>query len=87
FLPTQILGAGSVDLTVPRLLLQRGSYNLHASIIDDGMVHIYDLLPQTFRLEVSNDSLNESGGVAVLGGSWSHSDHDQHIGQYRRESV
>jgi len=87
FVPKHILGAGSVDLTVPRLLLQRGSYNLHASIIDDGLVHIYDLLPQSFRLEVSNDSLNESAGVAVLGGSWSHSSHEQPIGQYRRESV
>jgi ABC-2 type transport system ATP-binding protein len=76
-MPTRISGPGSVDLHIPRLLLQNGSYDLHASIIDDSMTHTYDARPNSCRLEVFNHCLNESGGVAVLGGTWGNSfDHN-----------
>jgi ABC-type polysaccharide/polyol phosphate transport system ATPase subunit len=69
-MPKQISGTGSIEVRIPRLALQSGSYDLHASLLNDAMTHTYDDRQQCSRLEVSNDSLNESVGVAVLGGKW-----------------
>ena len=69
-MPERIRGRGSVDLEVPHMMLQAGTYGLHASIIDDALLFAYDFQPQGFCLEVFNDSLAESRGIAVLGGRW-----------------
>jgi ABC-2 type transport system ATP-binding protein len=68
--PHRISGTGSIDLHIPRLLLQSGGYTLHASIGDDAISEAYDALPDAARLQVANHSLTESAGVAVLGGTW-----------------
>jgi len=85
FIPDRIEGPGSVDLQVPRLALQNGSYSLHASILDDSMGDPYDARPECCRLEVFNDFLNECDGIAVFGGQWSNSVDHQQPGAFGKE--
>ncbi|HLY33486.1 MAG TPA: ABC transporter ATP-binding protein [Jatrophihabitantaceae bacterium] len=78
-MPSSIHGRGSVDVDVPQMMLQAGAYGLHASIIDDALAYAYDFKPQGFCLEVFNDSLAESKGIAVLGGRWGNALNGSHL--------
>jgi ABC-2 type transport system ATP-binding protein len=64
-------GHGVVELAVPQLMLQTGTYDLHAVIVDHTSTHIYDLFRQTVRFDVLTGNPRESGGILILGGSWS----------------
>jgi hypothetical protein len=68
--PDRIEGSGSIDLTVPRLPLQAGTYDLNASIVDYTTTHTYDFRRTCYRFDVLSRAPHESGGVAVLGGQW-----------------
>lgn len=70
FVPDRITGTGSVDLTVPRLALQGGTYDLNASIVDYTTTHVFDFLRGCGRFDVLDGTPRESGGIAVLGGTW-----------------
>ncbi len=70
FVPEQIHGAGTVDLTIPRLQLQEGTYDLNASVVDYTTTHTYDFLRNCARFDVIARAPHESGGIAVLGGTW-----------------
>lgn len=87
FMPESISGPGSVDLDVPRLLLQRGGYHLRASILADSLAPICDFRLPGPPLHVSNDFLDESDGIAVLGGTWSSSVRDEQPDQFGKERV
>ena len=70
FVPDRINGTGFVDLAVPHLQLQGGTYDLQASIVDYTTTHTFDFLRDSFRFDVIDSSPHESGGIAVLGGRW-----------------
>ena len=70
FVPDRISGTGSVDLTIPRLALQGGTYDLNASIVDYTCTHTFDFLRGCGRFDVLDGTPRESGGIAVLGGTW-----------------
>jgi len=70
FVPDRISGIGTVDLAIPRLQLQEGTYDLNASIVDYTTTHTYDFLRNCGRFDVLSRTPHESGGVAVLGGTW-----------------
>ena len=70
FVPDRIEGDGFVDLSIPRLALQAGTFDLHASIVDYTTTHTYDFLRNSYRLDVLDAHSHESGGIAVLGGTW-----------------
>jgi ABC-2 type transport system ATP-binding protein len=70
FVPDQISGRGSIDLTVPSLPLQEGTYDLNASIVDYTTTHTYDFVRACYRFDVLSHSPHESGGLVVMGGSW-----------------
>ncbi|MCW2523654.1 MAG: transporter related [Frankiales bacterium] len=70
FVPDQINGSGYVDLHIPRLNLQEGTYDLNAAITDYTTTHTYDFLRGCFRFDVLASTPHESGGIAVLGGTW-----------------
>jgi ABC-type polysaccharide/polyol phosphate transport system ATPase subunit len=70
FVPDRIEGGGSVDLVVPRLLLQGGTYDVIGSIVDYTCTHTYDFLRNSLRIDVLAGMNHESGGIAVLGGTW-----------------
>ncbi len=69
--PDEITGQGTVDLHVPRLMLQPGTYDLSASIVDYTTTHVYDYLRRCLRFDVEHGEPRESGGYVALGGAWS----------------
>ena len=66
-----LVGSGSVDLHVPQLRLQPGSYVLTASINDYSLLHQFDFVKRWISFEVLPPTVShESGGIASLGGRW-----------------
>jgi ABC-2 type transport system ATP-binding protein len=70
FVPDRIKGPGSVDLTVPSLPLQGGTYDLNASVVDYTTTHTYDFVRSCYRFDVLMQTPHESGGIVVMGGHW-----------------
>ncbi|MCU1657195.1 MAG: transporter related [Pseudonocardiales bacterium] len=70
FVPDRIDGRGSVDLTVPSLPLQAGTYDLNASIVDYTTTHTFDFVRSCYRFDVLMRAPHESGGIVVMGGHW-----------------
>jgi ABC-type polysaccharide/polyol phosphate transport system ATPase subunit len=70
FVPDELPASGTVDLHVPRLMLQPGTYDLSASIVDYTTTHVYDYLRRCLRFDVEHGDPRESGGYVALGGTW-----------------
>lgn len=78
-LPDPLTGRGSIDLRIPRLSLQAGLYEVRAAVADDTMTKMLDAHNFGFALEVTNDSLSEQIGLAVLGGRWGNPVQDENL--------
>jgi ABC-2 type transport system ATP-binding protein len=70
YVPDRIESTGTVDLTIPRLHLQEGTYDLHGSIVDYTATHTFDFVRNSFRFDVIPSTPRESGGIASLDGTW-----------------
>jgi len=70
YVPESIEGRGYVDLVIPRLMLQPGTFELTASIVDYSMLHQFDFIKRFLRFDVEHGSIVESGGYLALGGTW-----------------
>jgi ABC-type polysaccharide/polyol phosphate transport system ATPase subunit len=70
--PDRIEGVGTVDLTIDRLMLLPGTYDISASLYDYAIVHPYDFRQRAVRFDVDAGMPHETfGGVMSLGGRWS----------------
>ena len=70
--PDKIHGAGVVDVTIDRLLLLKGTYDLSVALADHAVLHTYDFRQRVLRFDVSPGEPQETfGGVVSLGGQWS----------------
>ena len=70
FVPDELPSRGTIDLRVPRLMLQPGTYDVSASIVDYTTTHVYDYLRRGLRFDVEHGEPRESGGYIALGGTW-----------------
>ena len=70
FVPDRISGTGTVDLAIPRLMLQPGTFDVLASLVDYTTTHTYDFLRHCYRFDVEAGRPRESGGIVALGGEW-----------------
>ena len=70
YVPDQLVGRGSVDLVLPRLALQPGTFDLTASIVDHQLAHQFDFWKHCLRFDVDHGDLVESGGYVSLNGQW-----------------
>lgn len=68
--PDEIVGTGSVDLTIDRLMLQPGTFDLLAAVTDYTTNHTFDFRRRCLRFEVEPGFPRESGGIVALGGRW-----------------
>jgi ABC-type polysaccharide/polyol phosphate transport system ATPase subunit len=66
-----VSGEGHVDLTVPRLMLTPGTYELTVAAYDHSLVHAYDHREKVLRFDVSPGDPKDQFGIVSLGGSWS----------------
>ena len=70
--PDVIHGAGVVDLTVDKMLLLPGTYDISASLYDYAVVHPFDFRQRAVRFDVDAGMPHETfGGVMSLDGRWS----------------
>src|SRR5205085_10974131 len=70
--PDRVDGPGHVDITVDRLLLLPGTYDLTVAFTDYSALHPYDYRHRALRFDVEPGDPRESfGGVVSLGGLWS----------------
>jgi ABC-2 type transport system ATP-binding protein len=70
-MPDPLVASGSIDLDIPRLALQAGKYEVRAAVADDAMCKTLEARSFGAPLEVTNESLSETMGLAVLDGRWS----------------
>ena len=68
--PDSIMGEGSVEIRIPRLSLQAGTFDLHASINDYLWAHPYDRWRFCLRFDILDRPNHDGGGIVDLGGSW-----------------
>jgi ABC-2 type transport system ATP-binding protein len=68
--PDAIEGEGFVDVTVPALHLQAGTFDLHASINDYTWTHRYDRWRFVVRFDVLSRPHHDTSGIVDLGASW-----------------
>ncbi len=71
FVPDFIERDGVVELRIPSLMLQPGTFDLLASIVDYTATHTFDFLRHCLRFDVEAGTPRESGGIVALGGTWS----------------
>jgi ABC-2 type transport system ATP-binding protein len=69
--PDAIDGDGVIEVRIPRLNLQSGTFDLHASINNYQRTHIYDRWRFCLRFDVLDRHDHDSGGIVDLGGQWS----------------
>ena len=68
----RIDGKGVVELTIPRMMLLPGTYDISVSLYDHAITHPYDFRQKVLRFDVEVGTPHETfGGVVSLDGRWS----------------
>lgn len=68
---SQLSGAGTIDLEIPRLGLLEGTFDLTVAISDSAEVNAYDHWEKMIRFDVQQSGSYDEGLVA-LDGTWTH---------------
>ncbi|MDO8392682.1 MAG: ABC transporter ATP-binding protein [Actinomycetota bacterium] len=68
--PQNMSGNGIVEVTIPRLDLLPGTFDLHTSVTDFNRAHNYDHLQTALRFDVMAGKPYETGGVVTLRPEW-----------------
>ena len=68
--PERLVGSGSVDFHVDRLLLVQGIYDLSVSLADHALLQVYDFRHRSFRFDVEFGDPHEQYGIISLDGRW-----------------
>jgi hypothetical protein len=70
-IPDAVEGVGEVRLSVDRLLLLPGSFEIAVSCYDESITHAYDFIQRAARLDVEPGVPREHHGAVSLGGTFS----------------
>jgi ABC-type polysaccharide/polyol phosphate transport system ATPase subunit len=65
----KLSGDGSVDLVIPALPLQPGTFELTASVVNQNS-HVFHLVRNCLRFHVDFGNPRESGGIVTFSGRW-----------------
>jgi ABC-2 type transport system ATP-binding protein len=68
--PSTMSGSGVVEVTLPRVDLLPGTYDLHTTITDFNRAQIYDHLQVAMRFDVMTGKPYETGGVITMRPEW-----------------
>jgi ABC-2 type transport system ATP-binding protein len=66
----ELTGSGHLDLRISQLMLQAGTFDLIAAVVDHTLTHTYDFVRDCLRFDVDSGNPRESGGIVALGGRW-----------------
>jgi ABC-2 type transport system ATP-binding protein len=70
FIPAQLVGEGSIDIKIPSIPLQPGTFEINTSVVDDSLTHSFDQWGRGCRLDVLVGTPRESGGLVVMNSNW-----------------
>ncbi|MBM9467708.1 ABC transporter ATP-binding protein [Nakamurella sp. YIM 132084] len=71
YIPSAVSGSGSIDVAVPALPLQPGSFTVNTSVVDEELAHSYDQWVKAVQFDVvPGGTPRESGGVLVMQSTW-----------------
>ncbi len=70
YIPTALNGTGSIDVVVPALPLQPGTFNINTSVVDESLTHSFDQWIKAIIFDVVQGTPRESGGVIVMNSRW-----------------
>ncbi|GGM01525.1 ABC transporter ATP-binding protein [Nakamurella endophytica] len=70
YLPEWLDGSGSLDVRIPALPLQPGSFDVNTSVVDESLSHSYDQWARGVRFDVLPGRPRESGGLLVMHSRW-----------------
>jgi len=70
YIPESLLGQGSIDVRIPAIPLQPGTFDVNSSIVDDGLAHSFDQWAKAVRFDVTLGFPRESGGLVAMHSSW-----------------
>jgi ABC-2 type transport system ATP-binding protein len=70
FVPDSLEGEGSLDVHIPALPLQPGTFDLHSSVVDESLSHSYDQYMRAIRFDVAVGVPRESGGMVAMNSQW-----------------
>ncbi len=65
-----VQGEGYLDLTIPRLLLTPGTYELTVAVYDQSLLHAYDHREKLVRFDIIPGEPRDQFGVVSFGGTW-----------------
>ena len=68
--PAHLSGVGTVELSIPALTFQPGTFDVSASIVDRTTLHVFDFLRHCRRFHVDLGTPRESGGIVTLSATW-----------------
>ena len=68
--PPTISGDGYIDVVVPRIDLLPGTYDLHTSVHDFSLAHVYDHVQDAFRFDVMTGRPYETSGLLTVHPQW-----------------
>jgi len=75
----RIDGNGVIELTIDRMLLLPGTYDVTVSLYDHAITHPYDFRQKVLRFDVEAGTPHETfGGVVSLAGRWAVTEGDAH---------
>lgn len=70
YIPTELRGNGTVDVVIPALPLQPGTFDFNTSVVDEGLTHSFDQWVRCARIDVLHGKPRESGGIVTLSSRW-----------------
>ena len=70
YIPPMLDGKGFVDLVIPALPLQPGTFTLHTSVVDESLMHSFDQWVKAIHFDVVQGVPRESGGLIVMHSRW-----------------
>ena len=70
YIPQSLQGAGTIDVRIPAIPLQPGTFDVNSSIVDDGLAHSFDQWAKAVRFDVVHGNPRESGGLVAMHSRW-----------------
>jgi ABC-2 type transport system ATP-binding protein len=70
YIPAALSGTGSIDVVIPALPLQPGSFTLNTSVVDEALSHSFDQWVKAVHFDVVQGVPRESGGLLVMHSRW-----------------
>jgi len=70
YIPQLLQGEGQIEVRIPALPLQPGTFDVNSSIVDSDLAHSFDQWAKAVRFDVVLGTPRESGGLVAMHSRW-----------------